>query len=96
MLSVLASVERPYLDLHTSVWLKALNQLSPWLLHVALDQGLLAAFANGVDQFGRYALADQIGLDGLCSLLGHLRVALRVAQLVGVTGNDDLADVGRA
>ncbi|MNS63466.1 hypothetical protein D3C72_965610 [compost metagenome] len=64
------------------------------MLQVAVDQRLAAAFALGDHQFGGYALADQIGANGLRPLFGNLQVALAVAQLVGVAGNDDLADVG--
>ena len=88
------SVERPHLDFYPSVRLQAADQLGPWLLHVALDQGPGAAFADGLDQFARYAFAHQIGLDGLRPLPGNLQVALGIAELIGVPGDDDFPDVG--
>jgi hypothetical protein len=63
------------------------------LLHVAVDQWLAAAFALRDHQLGRYALANQIGADGLRPLFRNLQVALAVTQLVGVPRDDDLADI---
>lgn len=62
-------------------------------MHVAVDQWLAAAFALRDHQLGRYALANQIGADGLRPLFRNLQVALAVTQLVGVPRDDDLADI---